>query len=216
MIVTKKKDISTIVDALDGRKRVHLFGCNACAEQCYTGGRRELDEMKETLERRGVEVTGTSLVDETCYRQRIGMELRKREEIRGAEAMVVLACGAGVRTVADVCDERVPVIPALDTLFLASVERHGRFHEGCSLCGECVLDRTASICPHTECPKGLLNGPCGGVADGMCEVNMEMECAWVRIYRRLRRQRRLHLMRTPIPPKDHSTDVRPRKVFLRH
>ncbi len=38
------------------------------------------------------------------------------------------------------------------------------------MCGECVLDRTAGICPVTTCPKGLLNGPCGGMWDGMCEV----------------------------------------------
>ena len=38
------------------------------------------------------------------------------------------------------------------------------------MCGDCVLDKTAGICPVTTCPKGLLNGPCGGMWDGMCEV----------------------------------------------
>jgi hypothetical protein len=109
----------------------------------------------------------------------------------------------------------LPVLPALDSLFLASVERVGRFFEGCSLCGECVLDSTGGICPHTECPKGLLNGPCGGVAHGMCEVNTECECAWVRIYKRLEKQGRLGALKKIAAPKDHSVGIRPRKVLLR-
>ncbi|MBI5644456.1 MAG: methylenetetrahydrofolate reductase C-terminal domain-containing protein, partial [Deltaproteobacteria bacterium] len=104
---------------------------------------------------------------------------------------------------------------ALDSIFLATVERYGRFFEGCSLCGECVLIETGGICPHTECPKGLLNGPCGGVVEGMCEVNPENRCAWIRIYERLKKQGRLHLMKKISPPKDHSIGVRPRKVLLR-
>ncbi|HEY4707496.1 MAG TPA: methylenetetrahydrofolate reductase C-terminal domain-containing protein, partial [Thermodesulfobacteriota bacterium] len=77
------------------------------------------------------------------------------------------------------------------------------------------LAATGGICPHTECPKSLLNGPCGGVADGMCEVNIECECAWVRIYRRLEKQGRLNLLMKIAEPKDHSVGIRPRKVLLR-
>ena len=32
---------------------------------------------------------------------------------------------------------------------------------GCRMCGNCLLQETAFICP-MECPKGLRNGPCGG------------------------------------------------------
>jgi hypothetical protein len=126
----------------------------------------------------------------------------------------VLACGSGVKTVQDNAGDQL-VLPALDTLFLASVDRQGRFFEGCSLCGECVLAVTAGICPHTECPKDLLNGPCGGVVEGMCEVNQENECAWVRIYTRLKEQKRLHVLKKISKPKDHSMSTQPRKVLLR-
>lgn len=215
MIITRKKDIEEILKSLEGRKTVYLFGCNSCAEQCATGGEKELKEMAEVLEERGIKVLGSSLPAETCYRQLALKEYRDRPELKEAEAVLVLACGAGVKTVADAADESQPVLPALDSFFLATVERVGRFFEGCSLCGECVLALTGAICPHTECPKGLLNGPCGGVADGMCEVNTECECAWVRIYRRLKEQGRLDELKRISPPKDNSVGVRPRKVLLR-
>lgn len=214
MIITKKKDISGIIEKLSGKKTVWLFGCNSCAEQCQTGGQRELVAMAEELEKAGIKVVGTSLPDETCYKQIILKEYRTREGIKEAEAVLVLACGAGVKAVADSTDEAQPVFPALDSHFLASVERYGRFFEGCSLCGECVLGETGGICPHTDCPKGLLNGPCGGVADGRCEVNVENECAWVRIYERLKAQGRLDVLRRNKKPKDHSRGVRPRSFIV--
>jgi len=215
MIITKPKDIKGILEALKGRRSVYLFGCGACAEQCQTGGEKELEAMEKVLRENGLDVAGGSIVKETCYRQRVLKEYRNVEGFRNADAVLVLACGAGVRTIADVVEEAQPVIPALDSIFLATVERYGRFFEGCSLCGECVLTDTAAICPHTECPKGLLNGPCGGVADGMCEVDTKNECAWVRIYRRLKEQDRLHLMKKISEPKDHSVGLRPRKTLLR-
>ena len=49
----------------------------------------------------------------------------------------------------------------------------------CKMCGQCVLSSTGMSCP-MNCPKKLLNGPCGGVrADGACEVNAAMRCVWV-------------------------------------
>ena len=216
MIITKKKDINEILSSLEGAKTVYLFGCDSCAEQCQTGGKKELEEMAGILEDKGFKVLGTSLPEDTCYRQLILKDFKGVKEIREADSILVLACGAGVRTVAEVSAKEQPVVPALDSIFLATVERYGRFFEGCSLCAECVLADTAGICPHTECPKGLLNGPCGGVVDSMCEVNVENRCAWVRIYERLKAQGRLHVLKKIRPPKDHSTGVRPRKTLLRN
>lgn len=216
MIITKKKNIKDILAALEGKETVYLFGCDSCAEQCNTGGQKELDEMSAILAGNGKKVVGSSLPAETCYRQIALKDYRNKPELKEADAVLVLACGAGVRTVADVADETQPVYPALDSLFLATVERVGRFFEGCSLCGECVLIDTGGICPHTECPKGLLNGPCGGMADGMCEVDTGNECAWVRIYARLKKQNRLDSMKKIAAPKDHSVGTKPKKVLLRN
>jgi Methylene-tetrahydrofolate reductase C terminal len=49
----------------------------------------------------------------------------------------------------------------------------------CRMCGQCALGSTGLSCP-MNCPKGLRNGPCGGVRpDGHCEVEPTMRCVWV-------------------------------------
>ncbi len=46
-------------------------------------------------------------------------------------------------------------------------------------CGQCIVGFTGLSCP-MNCPKGLRNGPCGGVRpDGGCEIKPEMPCVWV-------------------------------------
>jgi hypothetical protein len=53
----------------------------------------------------------------------------------------------------------------------------------CRMCGQCVLSSTGMSCP-MNCPKGLRNGPCGGVRDdGNCEVKPDMRCVWLEAYR---------------------------------
>jgi len=78
-------------------------------------------------------------------------------------------------------------IPALNTKFLGQIERIGEFYERCRACGECVLYETGGICPIVRCPKGMQNGPCGGMYDGKCEVgNYTKRCAWIEIFKRLK------------------------------
>ncbi|MCI4428351.1 MAG: methylenetetrahydrofolate reductase C-terminal domain-containing protein [Burkholderiales bacterium] len=53
----------------------------------------------------------------------------------------------------------------------------------CRMCGRCALSASGMSCP-MNCPKGVRNGPCGGVrADGTCELRSEMSCVWVESWR---------------------------------
>ncbi len=56
---------------------------------------------------------------------------------------------------------------------------------GCRDCGDCSLPDCAYICPKKWCSKCGRNGPCGGSADGRCELD-DKECFWARIYERLK------------------------------
>ena len=214
MIVTKPRDWSRIKRNLEGigAKRVFLMGCGQCATVAGTGGQKELVVAKAKLEQEGYEVTGWAVGEVACHLGGTKLETRKHfGSVDAADAVLVLTCGAGVQTVADSVDK--PVFPGLESKFLGTVMRHGVFEERCQTCGDCVLDLTAGICPVTTCPKGLLNGPCGGMWDGKCEVLEDRECTHVRIHRRLAEQGRTAT--SSIPPKDYAAKRKPGSLNLR-
>ncbi len=72
---------------------------------------------------------------------------------------------------------------------------------GCRMCGNCLLQETALICP-MECPKGLRNGPCGGSTPKMCYVDESRPCIWYKIYERSFKLGREALLLEVLPPMD--------------
>ena len=72
---------------------------------------------------------------------------------------------------------------------------------GCRMCGNCLLQETALICP-MECPKGLRNGPCGGSTSEYCYVDKTRPCIWYKIYERSFRFGREDLLLEVLPPLD--------------
>lgn len=86
--------------------------------------------------------------------------------------------------------------------FLAAVERvvKGPLF-GCRMCGNCLLQETAFICP-MECPKGVRNGPCGGSTPERCYVDETRPCIWYRIYDRAFRMGREEMLLEVLPPLD--------------
>ena len=72
---------------------------------------------------------------------------------------------------------------------------------GCRMCGNCLLQETALICP-MECPKGLRNGPCGGSTSERCYVDETRPCIWYKIYERSFQLGREQLLLEVLPPLD--------------
>jgi methylenetetrahydrofolate reductase (NADPH) len=72
---------------------------------------------------------------------------------------------------------------------------------GCRMCGNCMLQETAFICP-MECPKGIRNGPCGGSAPGKCYVDETRRCIWYSIYERAFKMKREEKLLEVLPPLD--------------
>ena len=72
---------------------------------------------------------------------------------------------------------------------------------GCRMCGNCLLQETAFICP-MECPKGLRNGPCGGATSEHCYVDETRPCIWYKIYERSFQLGREELLLEVLPPLD--------------
>jgi len=72
---------------------------------------------------------------------------------------------------------------------------------GCRMCGNCLLQETAFICP-MECPKGLRNGPCGGSTPEHCYVDNTRPCIWYKIYDRSEKLHRTDKLLEVLPPLD--------------
>lgn len=215
MIITEQKSIQKILESLKNYTKVFLVGCGECATTCKTGGEAQLLKIKEQLEEQGKKVTGMCIPKAPCVASQIKTEFAKNlKNLRESEAILVLACGLGVQSAKE-CDRLgLMVLPGCNTLFGAIMDSQGNFIEKCSMCGECVLDVTGGICPVTLCAKGLLNGPCGGMNKGKCEVDKERDCVWVLIYRELEKRKMLEAMKEIQPPKDYKKTIKPRKLVL--
>ena len=57
----------------------------------------------------------------------------------------------------------------------------------CQSCGDCGIQHVGFLCPESGCPKHTRNGACGGSNNGLCEVNKDRMCVWVRAYKRMKR-----------------------------
>jgi methylenetetrahydrofolate reductase (NADPH) len=61
---------------------------------------------------------------------------------------------------------------------------------GCRMCGNCILQETAFVCPMT-CAKGMRNGLCGGASSEHCYVEPTRKCTSSEIYKRAEKWRQL-------------------------
>jgi hypothetical protein len=214
MIITESKPIAEVIDSLKDYTKIFLVGCGECATTCKTGGKDELARMQAELQKQGKIVLGSCIPDAPCVSAQIKTEMAKNMQLlRQADAILVLACGLGTQSVKDNDRLGKAVLPACNTICGAVVDAKGDFYEKCSMCSECVLGITAGICPITLCPKGLLNGPCGGMNKGKCEVDKDKDCAWVLIYQELEKQGKTSQLKVAQPAKDFKKTLKPHKIM---
>jgi len=221
LIAQTPKPLEEILEYLDGKRKVVLYGCGGCATVFHTGGEPEVKAMEKTLTEHGKEVLAAvapPFGEFTCYLPWSKARLSGyRKEVEECDAILIMACGDALQTVWDhILEEEFdllkPVYPATNPIGHMG-GGPGRFEERCQQCGECDLGRLAGICPLTQCAKGLMNGPCGGSSeDGKCEANRDQDCAWIRIYKRLEALGELDRLREIRPPKDWSKMTRPRHI----
>ena len=201
MIITKAKTEKVIEEMIKPFPKLFVVGCGTCSTKCTSGGEEQVKQMVEKLGNRAV---GYQVVEEPCDKRLDRRDLKNyKDQINEADAVLVMSCGIGVQAIGD--HTHKVVLPASDTLFMGETERLGIFHSKCFACGDCILDETGGVCSITRCPKGVLNGPCGGTVKGKCEVGEYKEdCAWTLIYERLKEQDRMELFTKFRPPRDFS------------
>jgi ferredoxin len=214
MIISELKPFEELQQAMSEFGKLFVVGCAACATACKSGGEEEIFKLQEWLNEQGKDVVGSVVIDEACHIMRAARDLRHHKNaLQDADALLVLACGSGVQSISSNVDKRV--VGGLNSMFLGNVRRFGQYEEMCSLCGDCILNETAGICPVTTCAKSLLNGPCGGMENGHCEVDAEIECAWRLIYERLQNQQRQGVFARRVPPKNWSRRRQPGRYRLK-
>ena len=210
--ITSQKPLDEIKEKLTGFDRLFIIGCGTCTTMTKTGGIDEVTGMKQQLQESGKRISGWTVIPTACDEMTEVAMKESSGAIGDASCILAMTCALGVHRMTLYID--LPVIPALDTLFIAVEDTPGYFREVCAQCGQCILGETAGICPITTCHKGLVNGPCGGTNNGKCEVDEEKDCAWTLIHERLRKQDRLELMRNYQPPRNFQVVPRPRTVRI--
>lgn len=215
MIIAEQKPLNEIFANLEGHTRILVAGCRSCVAICLAGGEKEVGILAEAIrlfsDLHGKCWTVSEVtVERQCEKEWVREIAPLVEKV---DCVLSLACGVGAQTVQEIFPD-VRVIPGLNTSNMGAPEEQGKWSEKCAGCGDCVLHLTGGICPVARCSKSLLNGPCGGSENGVCEVNPEIPCAWDQIYHSLKRLGRLDLIEQVIPPKNWlpSRSGGPRKI----
>lgn len=202
MIVGERKPLEEIKEMVRPYKKILNVGCGGCTSICLSGGQKEVgllnDDLKQEYQKENIPFQIDGFTIERQCNADFFSELD--EMVKTYDALLSMACGAGVQFMADRYPEK-PVFPALNTIFVGVDREIGWYEENCRTCGDCVLGDTAGICPVTRCAKSIFNGPCGGTSrEGKCEVSKETPCAWFEIYERLKKQGRLeNILKVRIP-----------------
>jgi len=205
MIVTTQKPLDEILDSISPYSNILIAGCDGCTQP--PRGIREAKTLSQLLDLGGRLrdknfVFKVATVVKQCDSFLAASALKP--QVDGVEAVLSLACGAGVQTVAELFPD-LPVLPAQNTHFIGVEDREGGIlEERCAACGDCLLARMGGICPVTRCAKGLLNGACGGARNGKCEMDPARDCAWELIFQRLDKQDKLDLLKEFRPPRNYQ------------
>jgi len=205
MIVTTQKPLDEVLDFISPYSNILIAGCDGCTQP--PRGLREAKTLSQLLELGGKLRNKNFVFKVTTVVKQCDSFLAAsmlKPQMDDIAAVLSLACGAGVQTIAKLFPE-LPVFPAQNTHFIGVEEREGGIlEERCVGCGDCLLAQTGGICPVTRCTKGLLNGACGGSKNGKCELDPEKDCTWILIYERLKEQGKLEFLKEFHPPRDYQ------------
>lgn len=208
--ITRQKPFDELKGQLTNFDRPFVIGCGTCTTMTKTGGIDQVRDMKDRLQELGKRVSGWTVIPTACDEMTEVAMKENGQALKNANCILAMTCALGVHRMGLYIDR--PIIPALDTLFIAVEDSPGYFREVCAQCGQCILGETGGICPITTCHKGLVNGPCGGTNNGKCEVDKQKDCAWTLIYERLKTQGRLEIMRKYQPARNYQIMPRPRTI----
>ena len=169
-------------EVLSGIDNLFVIACGKCFKEFDTLEEPELNAVLAIAESMGKKITGTARPDFLCNKTKVDGKLAGMIP-EGTDNIVVLSCGLGIQTVADVTGKST--LAAANSLNYTGHHGMALTKKACDACAQCYLTMTGGICPIVDCSKSLINGQCGGAKDGKCEVSPDKDCAWEKIQQRL-------------------------------
>ena len=196
------KDAEELASVMTGMDNLFVVACNKCFKEFETMDEPDCDAFVKLAEEQGKTITGTVKIDFLC--NKVQTEKKLKDMIpEGTEHVVVISCGLGIQTVAELTGKSV--IAATNSVTCTGHHGMALTEKRCDACAQCYLNITGGICPVVDCSKSLLNGQCGGAKNGKCEVSPDKDCAWEKIQQRLAAQGRLNeLLAQPVQLRDYS------------
>ena len=206
MIIADPKPLEEILAMIAPVENILLVGCKGCVTVCNVGGAKEVEILAASLKiarkKDGQPLTiDTQVLERQCDREYVD---QLRETVGNYEAVLSMACGVGPQFLSEAYPEQ-KFFPMVNTTFYGGAISHGVWEERCAGCGTCIIHNFDGLCPIARCAKSLLHGPCGGSAEGICEVSKETECIWDSIVRKKMEQGRLEDLLNVQAPKDWRT-----------
>ena len=187
---------------LEGKDNLFVIACNKCFKEFETTQEPDCDVFLKFAAEQGKTVTGTAKADFLCNKTKAEKNLSAMIP-EGTDHVVVISCGLGIQTVADVSGKSI--VAACDSLNYTGHHGMALTKKACDACAQCYLTMTGGICPIVDCSKSLVNGQCGGAKNGKCEVSPDKDCAWQKIQERLEAQGRIgELVAQPVQIRDYS------------
>ena len=198
----KLKAVDELEALLADKDNLFVIACNKCFKEFETANEPDCEAFCEIAAQQGKTIVGTAKMDFLCNKTQT---VAKLEDLipDGAEHVVVISCGLGIQTVAEIAD--LPVYAASNSINYTGHHGMALTKKACDACAQCYLNMTGGICPIVDCSKSLVNGQCGGAKNGKCEVDPNKDCAWENIQKRLEKQGRLsELTSQPVQIRDYS------------
>ena len=210
----KLKSNEELAALLADKDNLFIVACNKCFKEFETVDEPDCAEFEKFAAELGKTVTGSVRADFLCNTNHTGKILPDMIP-EGTENVVVISCGLGVQTVAELSGKAT--YAAANTLNYTGHHGMALTKKSCDACAQCYLNLTGGICPIVDCSKSLVNGQCGGAKNGKCEVNPEKDCAWEKINKKLEQQGRLkEFLAQPVQVRDYSkTDVEVIKKYVK-
>jgi ferredoxin len=206
MIIADRKPLEEILEIIADYDNIMLVGCKGCVTVCNVGGLKEVQILASTLKIARKKAERPIKIEEVTLERQCDPEYL--EQIRDSydqyDAVLSMACGVGPQFLSEAYPSQ-RFFPTVNTKFMGGAVTHGIWEERCAGCGTCIIHHFDGLCPIARCSKSLLHGPCGGSADGKCEVSKEIVCIWDKIVQKKMEQGRLEDLRSFKPAKDWRT-----------